>query len=451
MRLAQHRRRRDRLLLDGRENRPLPGFLQLLQLERHRLFGPRCLFGPRLRDCPWDMAGMGAALEQLQPVRRRLAREVRRRSSHFHERELEGQARVAALAEVLDRDGEQVAESQHRRLRELVRLLAQSVARLLGDGQRLRNLAHVLDEEQMAQVLEQIRDETAEILALLRELLDECKGPGRVPVDDQVAQAEQRLLLDRAQELEHGLHGDLFLRRRRQLVERRLGIAVSPASAPRNQRESGVRRLDLLSVGDPAQLLDELRQPRPREDERLAARPDRRQHLREVGGAEDEDEVGRRLLDQLQQRVEGGVRELVRLVEDVDLVAPLDRLQDDALADLADVVDPALRGRVHLDDVERRSVRDRAAGVAFVVGGRRRALRAVQRLREDARERRLARASGAGEQVRLADLPVRDRVRQRPHDRLLTYYLAEVLRAVLPVERGHGTTLTIHGPDAPSA
>ncbi len=59
-----------------------------------------------------------------------------------------------------------------------------------------------------------------------------------------------------------------------------------------------------------------------------------------------------RLLDQLQQRVPGGVRELVRLVEDVDLVAALGGLEDDPVADLADVVDPPLRGCVHLDDVE---------------------------------------------------------------------------------------------------
>ena len=81
---------------------------------------------------------------------------------------------------------------------------------------------------------------------------------------------------------------------------------------------------------------------RPREHERLAARADGRQDLCEVGRAEDEDEVGRRLLDQLQQRVEGGVRELVRLVEDVDLVATLDGLKHGVVADVPDVVDPAL-------------------------------------------------------------------------------------------------------------
>ena len=39
----------------------------------------------------------------------------------------------------------------------------------------------------------------------------------------------------------------------------------------------------------------------------------------------------------------------MRLVEDVDLVAALGRLEDDSVADLADVVDPALRGGVHLE------------------------------------------------------------------------------------------------------
>ena len=106
-----------------------------------------------------------------------------------------------------------------------------------------------------------------------------------------------------------------------------------------------------VAVRNPAQHLHELRQPRAREHERLAARPDRRQHLSEVRCTEDEDEVGRGLLDQLQQRIEGRIRELVGLVEDVDLVAPLDGLEDDALADLPDVVDAALGSRVHLHDV----------------------------------------------------------------------------------------------------
>ena len=98
----------------------------------------------------------GAALEQLDAMCERLAREIGVRSRHLHDRELERQARVAALARVVDRDREQVDESQHGRLRKLVRLLAQELLRLLGDRKRLRHVAHVLDEQQVAEVLEQV-------------------------------------------------------------------------------------------------------------------------------------------------------------------------------------------------------------------------------------------------------------------------------------------------------
>ena len=56
-------------------------------------------------------------------------------------------------------------------------------------------------------------------------------------------------------------------------------------------------------LGDHPQPLQQVLQARALEHERLAARPDRPEHLREIGGAEDEDEVGRRLFDELQQRV----------------------------------------------------------------------------------------------------------------------------------------------------
>ena len=159
--------------------------------------------------------------------------------------------------------------------------------------------------------------------------------------------------------------------RRGELVEGRDRVAERAVGTACDQRERRVLRLDSLAVGDAPEQRDELGEPRPLEDERLAARPDGRDHLDEVGRAEDEEEVGRGLLDELEERVPGGVRQLMRLVEDVDLVAALDRLQDDALADLADVVDAALRGGVHLDDVERGAVRDRDARVARLVGRRR--------------------------------------------------------------------------------
>ena len=242
-------------------------------------------------------------------------------------------------------------------------------------------------------------------------------------------QPEERVLLDGAEQLEHGRHRDLASRRGRELVERRDGVPEAPAGASRDEGERRLGSLDALAVRDSAKQPRQLAESGPFEHERLAARPDRREHLREVGRAEDEDEMGRRLLDQLQQGVEGGVRELVRLVEDVDLVASLDRLEDDVLADLADVVDAPLGRSVHLDHVERCPRGDRAAGVALVAGGRGRALRAVERLGDDPGERGLTGSARAGEEVRLADEVALDRIAKRSHHRLLPDDLVEVERA----------------------
>src|SRR5207253_10969550 len=94
VRLAENRRGRNRLLLDGRQDRPLPGLLELLQLERRgfcRLARP-CLFGTWPGRRRLDGAGVRAALQELEAMGRRLAGEIRSRASHLDERELERQA-----------------------------------------------------------------------------------------------------------------------------------------------------------------------------------------------------------------------------------------------------------------------------------------------------------------------------------------------------------------------
>src|SRR6266508_106980 len=97
---------------------------------------------------------MAPTFELLEAVGERLARKVRARSRHLHECELEREAWVAALAHVLDRHREQIDQTDHRRLAELIRLRPEPLASLVRDGQRIRDLAHMLNEHQMPQVLE---------------------------------------------------------------------------------------------------------------------------------------------------------------------------------------------------------------------------------------------------------------------------------------------------------
>ena len=290
----------------------------------------------------------------------------------------------------------------------------------------------------MPQVLEQLDDETTDVLALLRKLLDVRERARGIAIDDEVAEPEERLLVDGPEQLEHGLHRDLAAGRGRQLVEGRHGVTEAALGRAANERERRVRCLEALAVGDPPEQRDELRETRAREEERLTARPDGRQHLVERRRAEDEDEVRRRLLDDLQERVPGGIRQLVRLVEDVDPVAALG-LEHRPLPHGTYVVDATLRGCIHLHDVHRRPVGNRHAGVARAVRLGRWPVLAVERLGEDACKGRLAGAARACEEIRLAHLVRLDRVAQRSHDRFLTDDLVEVLWAVLRVERGHAS------------
>ena len=87
---------------------------------------------------------------------------------HLDERELERQARVAALAHVVDRDREQVDEPQDRGLLELVRLRLQPLTCFLARRGGLGNVAEMLREHDLPQVLEQVEDEAAEVVPALR-------------------------------------------------------------------------------------------------------------------------------------------------------------------------------------------------------------------------------------------------------------------------------------------
>ncbi len=169
----------------------------------------------------------------------------------------------------------------------------------------------------------------------------------------------------------------------------------------------------------------------------VGARADRRQHLVRLGGGEDEQDVGRRLLDELEQGVEALRRDHVGLVDDVDLVARLHRREDGALAQLAGVVDAAVGGRVDLDDVDRAvpGRRQGAAGVALPARLGRGPGRAVEGAGQDARRGGLAAAPRPREEIGVVQAPGADRVDERLGDVLLADDFGEGLRPVFAVQR----------------
>jgi hypothetical protein len=157
----------------------------------------------------------------------------------------------------------------------------------------------------------------------------------------------------------------------------------------------------------------------------------------------------------VEEGVPGLLGQHVRLVEDVDLPVAAGRRVGDPLTQVADVVDRAVRGGVHLDHVDGGAGGDRQAGLALAAGGDRRpAALAVERAGEDLRHRGLAGAARADEEVGVMDLALLDRVAQGADDVLLADHLVEGAGAVTPVEggrvarRGH-CGQCIHGPRRP--
>ena len=114
----------------------------------------------------------------------------------------------------------------------------------------------------------------------------------------------------------------------------------------------------------------------------------------------------RRLLENLQQRIERRGREHVHLVDDVHALFQHRRGIDRLLAQGADVVDAVVRRGVELRNIEQRPLVDPTAGLALVARLTVHRMQAVDRLGEDARAGRLARAARPREEIGVRGAPL---------------------------------------------
>ena len=173
----------------------------------------------------------------------------------------------------------------------------------------------------------------------------------------------------------------------------------------------------------------------------LDAREDGCKNFLRVGGAHDEHNVLGRLLEGLEQGVEGRRGQHVDLVDDVDLAASKrGRVVHAGENLLADVVHAGAGCRVELGHVRVLSGGDETALVAGAVRKLAGAFLAHEGLGEQARHGSLARAARAAEEVGVAGTALDDGALERLHDVLLTNYLLKRLRAVLCVERFHAAS-----------
>lgn len=222
-----------------------------------------------------------------------------------------------------------------------------------------------------------------------------------------------------------------------QLVQHTQGVTHRARTGAHNERQRGRLDRHALGLAQLGHIVGQYLRRHQAERVVVRTRPDRPDDLVRLGGGEDELEVRRRLLDQLQQSIEALRGHHVRLVDDVDLVAALDRREERTLAEITRIVHATVRRRVDLDHV------DAAGTAAGQVGARLahparlgdRALLTVDRAGEDPRTGGLSTPARSGEQVGVIDPVVAQRVTQRRRDMILPDHLRERLRAVPAIQR----------------
>ena len=271
--------------------------------------------------------------------------------------------------------------------------------------------------------------------APLQQLPAGLNHPQRLGFGHGPGQQEQFLFRYRPQQFPHGQGLDRS-GQQAELIQQAFGVAQA-ALGPLGHHLQGLGGdADRFLGGDPGEVLFQGLQGDAAEIEALAAREDRGQHPLGIGGGQHEHHPRRRLLQGLEQGVEGGGGEHVALVHHVDLPAGLHRCEAGALDQLADVVDAGVGGGINFDHVEGIADGDRGAEFtgAAGLGCRPFAGHAVERAGQDAGAGGLARTAGPTKQVGRGDPPGAQGIAQGGGDGLLPHQLRKPLGAVFVVE-----------------
>src|SRR5438309_782593 len=326
-----------------------------------------------------------------------------------------------------------------RDLRELIErqslgLRAQRRRHLLARG--LRRIAGRARVDERARMLDRAANEETQVPPVIDEAANELHTLRAVRGGESVEQGRRLLPVGGTEQVVDLFQGDGPIGEGDDHVEHALSISERPLRVAGDRVECGRVRAELLLLDDLRELRDDPLVRDPPEVEALGAGDDRRRDLLRLRRGEDEHRVRRRLLEGLQERIERLGRELVGLIDHIHLVLPLRRGETDLVAEVAHLIDAAVRRRVDLDEVQEAAVADRDAGLAPIAGLAVLGIGAVHCLRDQPGDRGLSRAPDSRQEVGVSHLTTSDRVPERARHVLLTDDRGEGLGAVAAIESG---------------
>jgi hypothetical protein len=309
----------------------------------------------------------------------------------------------------------------------------------------LDGVGHLVQDDEVSQPFEQVGREAPRVQTTVDDPVDDGEHRGAVGVGERVDRLVEQGGVGEAELGDGvGVRQALGAGAGDELPEDRQGVAHRAGRRPSDQGERLRLRRHTLLLRDPPEVLLQPAYAHQAIGVVVRARADGREDLVGLGRREHEHQVRRRLLDQLEEGVGRVDRELVRLVDDVDLVAARGGGVHRLLAQLAGIVDAAVARGVHLDDVEGTGAVGRevlaAGALAAGLGGG--SLLAVERAGQDPGRRGLAAPARAGEQVGVVRPPGVDGAAERNRDVLLPDDVGETSRAVGAVQgQRHPSTL----------
>src|SRR6267143_955334 len=299
---------------------------------------------------------------------------------------------------------------------------------------RIDGLRRTLGESDAMQERAEILERAVEPDAAGSHVLGDRQHGGGIAAREAFEDSVQEAVVDRAEHGAHGLLRDVSGAVRDRLIEERQGVAHAPARALRQQPQRPGFGGNLLLSEYGLQVSRDRRRRHLLQVELQAAREHRHRDFLGIGRGKNELDVLGRLLQGLQHRIEGRRGEHMDFVDDVYLEPPAGRHVHRVLQELAHLVHFGVGRRVDLYQVDEAARVDFHAGRTLPARTGADARLAVQAFREDAGERRLAHPAGSGEEVRVMQALLIQRIAQRLHDVFLPDQRLECARTPLAGE-----------------
>ena len=190
-----------------------------------------------------------------------------------------------------------------------------------GNLQQGRILAGDLGDGRIAQEANHLAGEVRRAVSFADEMVDLAQDFFALPLRHCLHHLFENVRRRGADQIADRIGGKLSARGSDRLIEDRERVAHGAVAGFGKQGEGIVVGFDLFARDQIAQLADDVVELDRAKAEMLAARADGLRNVFRLRGRQHEDDVVGRLFQSLQQRVESGIGDLVRFVEDVDLEA----------------------------------------------------------------------------------------------------------------------------------